>query len=225
MSHTQKSPNSPTPKNGETGEEQSQEHAHHFLSHKGDCSQIIRSGRPNSEFRILLRSFTWTAWKFEISSPRALRHVNAPSRTYCLQGNFWPKSTWLSSPSLPTFFSLPDWRQDCKATILTQVRWSRQNHGRYWRPSQEETTSTMHSKMAEELGTVHTCGRGLLPMWWWPVGPKLVLTRSVPEIMDGSLYTCTEEKSGGCTFTYTGLPEGEMAAPHEAVVNSAKCLG
>jgi hypothetical protein len=28
--------------------------------------------------------------------------------------------------------------------------------------------------MAEVLGMVHTCGRGLLQEWWWPVNPKLV---------------------------------------------------
>jgi hypothetical protein len=39
---------------GHTGEEQSQEHAHHFLLYKGDCSQTIRSGRTNSQFRLLL---------------------------------------------------------------------------------------------------------------------------------------------------------------------------
>jgi hypothetical protein len=46
--------------------------------------------------------------------------------------------------------------------------------------------------MAEALGTVHTPWRGLLREWWWPVDPKLVfdqLAASVPEIMDGSLYT------------------------------------
>jgi hypothetical protein len=37
----------------EAGEEQSQEHAHNFL-HKGDSSQGICPGRPNSQFRILL---------------------------------------------------------------------------------------------------------------------------------------------------------------------------
>jgi hypothetical protein len=39
---------------GETGEEQSQEHAHHYFLHQGDCLQIIRHGRPNSQFRTLL---------------------------------------------------------------------------------------------------------------------------------------------------------------------------
>jgi hypothetical protein len=53
------------------------------------------------------------------------------------------------------------------------------------------TTSRMHLKMAEKLGTVHTRGRKLLRGWRWPVGPKLVfdqMVAPVPEIMDSSLY-------------------------------------
>jgi hypothetical protein len=54
LSRTWKVQNSPKPKKGEKGEVQSQEHAHHFLWHRGDYSQRIRPGRPNSQFCILL---------------------------------------------------------------------------------------------------------------------------------------------------------------------------
>jgi hypothetical protein len=43
--------------------------------------------------------------------------------------------------------------------------------------------------MAEALGTVHMCGRGLLRECWWRVGPKLVfdqMAAPAAEIMDTS---------------------------------------
>jgi hypothetical protein len=39
---------------GTTGEEQSQEHTHHFFLNEEDCSQRIRPGRSYSQFRKLL---------------------------------------------------------------------------------------------------------------------------------------------------------------------------
>jgi hypothetical protein len=45
-------------KKNETDVKQSQDHTHHSLWHQGDCSQRIRSGRPNRRFRILLLRFT-----------------------------------------------------------------------------------------------------------------------------------------------------------------------
>jgi hypothetical protein len=47
-----KSRNSPKPKKRQ--DRSSQEHAHHFLLHQGDCLQRLHSGTPNSQFCILL---------------------------------------------------------------------------------------------------------------------------------------------------------------------------
>jgi hypothetical protein len=58
--------------NGETDEDQGQEHDHHFFLQQGDCSQRIRSGSPDSQFRILLRCFTATVSKCAKTSPRTL---------------------------------------------------------------------------------------------------------------------------------------------------------
>jgi hypothetical protein len=95
----------------ETGEDKSQKHAHHCLRHQGDCLQIIRSGGPNSQFRILLWTFMATAWKFGKTSLRnfddkrtgcwitTTHHLSLPSSP----GNFLLKITWLSSPTTLIF--------------------------------------------------------------------------------------------------------------------------
>jgi hypothetical protein len=54
---------------------------------------------------------------------------------------------------------------------------------------EEHDCQEAFKKMAEALGTAHTCGRGLLRGWWWPVGPELVfnqMTVPVPKIMDST---------------------------------------
>jgi hypothetical protein len=52
--------------------EQSKMHAHNFLWRQGDYSQIIRSGRPNSHFRILLWRFRAIDWKCANTSHQTL---------------------------------------------------------------------------------------------------------------------------------------------------------
>jgi hypothetical protein len=143
------SPNSPRPKKT-TGEEQSKEHARHFLWHQGNCSQRICPGRPNSQFHVLLWRFMTIAWKFILSFGDKSGCCIMTTHRLTLPfspGNFLPKMTWLLSPTHPTFLVL--WLKiklkgrhfETTAVIKT--------------PSQN-TTSRMHLRMAEALGMVLT---------------------------------------------------------------------
>jgi hypothetical protein len=64
-------------KNGKTGGEQSQEHAHHFPGHQGDCSQRICPGRPKS-----IPHTTDVSWQLHenvrILYPKIWQHENWP---------------------------------------------------------------------------------------------------------------------------------------------------
>jgi hypothetical protein len=93
------------PKWGETGEEQSQQHAHRFIWHQGDCSQRIRPGMPNSQFRILLWRLTATAWKYEKTSLLIL----TTKRTGCC-------ITATHHLTFPFHQGTFDQKQDCRAS-------------------------------------------------------------------------------------------------------------
>jgi hypothetical protein len=63
----------------------------------------------------------------------------------------------------------------------------------------------MHLKVAELLGTVPMCGRGLLRGGWWPVGTKLVfdqMAAPLPEMMDYVYRTIL-----CCVVFFTIVPE------------------
>jgi hypothetical protein len=91
------------------------------------------------------------------------------------------------------------------------LRRPRQNRGRCWKPTRNTTPRMLVTKMAECLETEHTCGRGPLRRWLWPVGPKLVfeqMAAPVPEVMNGSLYIiktsiclCSKVSALGVWFT------------------------
>jgi hypothetical protein len=113
--------------------EQSQEHSHNFLRHKGDCSQRIGSSRPNSQLcvpldilRLLRESMRRLIPELWREKNWLLHHDNAPShasfsiRELLAKRNmtFVPNPPY--SPDLaPCYFSV--------FRILTQLRWMRES--------------------------------------------------------------------------------------------------
>jgi hypothetical protein len=103
---------------GKTGEEQSQEHTHNFLRNQGYCSQRIRPGKPNSQFRITLWRFTVTAWKCAKTCTRTLatRELDVASQQRTVSHFLFTKEFFYQKQHdcrpHPLYFSLsfPDWR-------------------------------------------------------------------------------------------------------------------
>jgi hypothetical protein len=118
QSSRRKSPDSPRRKKKETGEEQSQEHAHHIHRHQGDSSHRICPGRPN-----------WTVPPTTRFLVNAMMKMRSPSCSFD-QGMFYQKqhdSRPLSSPThltrLPaSAVCFSNLRYNRKAIILTQFR-------------------------------------------------------------------------------------------------------
>jgi hypothetical protein len=120
-------------------EVQSQEHAHHLLWHQADCSRRIRSGRRNSQVRILLWRLAAIVRKCAKTSIRTLAKESAgccvtTTRRLTLpfsQGNLWNRPKLLSFSTHLTRLTWPfaailcflDWRQGRKVIIVIQLRW------------------------------------------------------------------------------------------------------
>jgi hypothetical protein len=125
--------------NGETGDQQSQENAHYFLWHQGDRSQRIRPGKPNSQFRILLRHFVANVWTCAKSS--TVHHLTLP---------FSPNRTWLSSTAHPTFL-FPRLKIKVKGWYFDRLSWSRQNCSWCWTPSQNTASKMQTNKKTNSM--------------------------------------------------------------------------
>jgi hypothetical protein len=90
----------------ETGEEQSQEHSHNFPWHQEDCSQRIHHSRQKQSIPHAAVAFYGDCvkmFKDNFGDKRIGRCITTTHHlTLSFQpGNFWPKTTWLSSPTHP----------------------------------------------------------------------------------------------------------------------------
>jgi hypothetical protein len=141
---------------GETGEEQSQEHAHNFLWHQKEF--VLAAQTVNS--CILLWRFMVTAWKCDKTLHRTLvtKELAVASQhtvSQLLHQGIFDQHDYCPPPTLLSLFP-----QFIKAELQVVL-----NTHRTWLPG-------CILKMALALGTVHMWGSGLLQGQWWSVDPK-----------------------------------------------------
>jgi hypothetical protein len=101
-------------------------------------------------------------------------------------GNFWPKITWLSSPTHPTCLTWPLMTFSVTHHSATSEVIAAESQV-VLNTLREHDFQGALTKMAEALGTVHTHEGGLLHGWWRPVDPKISfykIATPVLEIMD-----------------------------------------
>jgi hypothetical protein len=176
--------------NGETGEEQSQDHVHHFIWSQGYCTQRIRPDRPNSQLCI-------DAWKCVRTSPRILATKEQAAVSWqrtvshlLFTREFLTKNNMTAAPTNLFFFVSPI--EDKTERRPFWHKWGDRIRiaGGAEHSHRTRLPGCILKKTAEWLGTVHTHGRGLLRGWWWLAGPKLAsdqMAVSFPEAMDCSL--------------------------------------
>jgi hypothetical protein len=147
---------------------------HTTVTFYGDCEKMCEDFVPNfGDKKPAVASRQCTTWHFPLSP-----------------GNFFTRNHMTDLPHPPYFSLFPRLKVKLKASILTQLSWSRQNRRQCSTPSQNSPWR-IHLKMAEALGTVHMREMALLRWGWRPVDPKLVfdqITEPVPEIIDTTSY-------------------------------------
>jgi hypothetical protein len=123
------------------------------------------------------RTFTVTVWKCVKTLSWTLAKKKKKRTGCCImithhlklhfpKGDFWPKTTWLSSPTHPTFL-FPQLKMKLKGIHFVTMRWSRQNHRQCWVPSQN-TTYMMHLKNWRKCWERCILAEGgLHHVWWW----------------------------------------------------------
>jgi hypothetical protein len=181
-----KSPKSPRPKRCKTGEEQSQEHAHHF-----DIKGILLTNNSSWQAKQSTLHTTVTFYGDCVKMgrrpcPKLLGTKNRPSHLFS-PGNFFTKTNMAVIFNSSYFFLFPRLKIKLKGHHFDTIKLIKAESQGMLNTLIWHNFQDAFKKMAEALEAVHTCRMGLLRVWWWPVGPKLIfdqMAAPVPEIMD-----------------------------------------